>query len=77
MAQQDKAVLAKLFKAEAKGKLKQNAKQTVQEAGGSAELATFFDGLSDQEIETLFKTWNEMDRMGIKGTVDGATASFL
>lgn len=77
MAHEDKAVLAKLFKAEAKGKLKQNAKQTVQEAGGSPELATFFDSLSDQEIETLFKTWNEMDRMGIKGTVDGATASFL
>jgi hypothetical protein len=77
MAQQDKAVLAKLFKAEAKAKLKQNAKQTVQDAGGSPDLANFFDGLSDQEIETLFKTWNEMDRMGVKGTVDGATASFL
>jgi hypothetical protein len=77
MAQQDKAVLAKLFKPEAKAKLKQNAKQTVEDAGGSPDLARFFDGLSDQEIETLFKTWKEMDRMGVTGTVDGATASFL
>jgi hypothetical protein len=77
MAQSDAKILAKLFRAEEKAKLKQNAKQTVQDAGGSDELGKFFDDLSDQEIETLFKTWNEMDRMGIKGTVDGATVSFL
>lgn len=77
MAQSDAKVLAKLFKAEAKDKLKQNARDAVSEAGGSEELAAFFDRLSDDQIETLFMTWQEMDRMGIKGKADDATVSFL
>jgi hypothetical protein len=77
MAQQDAAVLAKLFKAEAKGKLKQDARSAVKEAGGSDDLADFFDRLDDQQIETLFTTYEAMDRMGIKGKADGATVSFL
>lgn len=77
MAQNDAAILAKLFKAEAKGKLKQDARSAVKDAGGSDELATFFDSLDDQQIETLFMTYETMDRMGIKGKVDGATVSFL
>jgi hypothetical protein len=77
MAQSDAKVLAKLFKAEAKGKLKQNARDAVKEAGGSDELAAFFDRLSDDQIETLFMTWQEMDRIGVKGKADDATVSFL
>lgn len=77
MAQSDAKVLAKLFKAEAKGKLKKNARDAVKEAGGSDELAAFFDRLSDDQIETLFMTWQEMDRIGVKGKADDATVSFL
>lgn len=77
MAQSDAKVLAKLFREEAKAKLKQDRKGTVKDAGGSDELGDFFDGLSEQEIETLFKTWDAMDRMGLKGAADGATVSFL
>lgn len=77
MAQSDAKVLAKLFKAEAKGKLKQNARDAVKEAGGSDELAAFFDRLSDDQIETLFMTWQEMDRIGVTGKADDATVSFL
>jgi general stress protein 26 len=77
MAQQDAAILAQLFKAESKGKLKQDARRAVKDAGGSDELADFFHSLDDPQIETLFTTYEAMDRMGIKGKADGATVSFL
>ena len=77
MAKSDAKVLAKLFKAEAKGKLKQNARGAVKDAGGSDELADFFDRLSDDQIETLFMTWQEMDRIGVTGKADDVTVSFL
>jgi hypothetical protein len=77
MAQRDAAILAKLFKAEAKGKLKQDARSAVKDAGGSDELADFFNSLDDQQIEALFMTYEAMDRMDIKGKADGATVSFL
>lgn len=77
MAKSDAKVLAKLFKAEAKGKLKQNPSEAVKEAGGSADLAAFFAGLSGDQIETLFTTYEAMDKMDIKGKVDDVTVSFL
>lgn len=77
MARPDAILLANLFRQEARGKLRENARSAVQDAGGSSELAEFFDSLSDQEIETLIKTWDAMDRMNIKGKADGATVSFL
>ncbi|HEU6444314.1 MAG TPA: hypothetical protein VFL61_04580 [Gaiellaceae bacterium] len=77
MAKSDAKVLAKLLKAETKGKLKQSPTDTVKEAGGSDELAAFFARLSDDQIETLFMTCGEMTKMGITGKVDDATVCFL
>lgn len=77
MAQADAEKLATLFERQARPKLRQNAKKAVQDAGGSSDLAEFFDGLSTQEINTLIKTWDEMQRLNITGAADGETVSFL
>lgn len=77
MAKKDAEKLANLFRPEARGKLKQDSKGAAKDAGGSDELADFFDSLSDQEIDTLTKTWDAMQRLDITGKADGATVSFL
>lgn len=77
MAKSDAKVLAKLFKEESKGKLKENPSDAVKQAGGSDELAAFFSRLTPDQLETLFMTYQEMDKMGVKGMADDSTVSFL
>lgn len=76
MAKKDADALAAMF--QDKGKLRQDAKKAAKDAGGSDEIAEFFGGLDDTEVETLVKTWDELGRLGLKGKSDGgATVTFL
>ena len=72
---EDAAALEKMFTD--KGKLRQNAKGAAKQAGASDELAEFFGSLSETEVETLIKTRDKMDSLGLKGKSDGATVTFL
>jgi hypothetical protein len=72
---EDAAALAKMFTD--KGKLRESAKNAAKQAGASDELADFFGSLSDAEVETLIKTRDKMDALGLKGKSDGATVTFL
>jgi hypothetical protein len=75
VAQKDAAALAEMFKN--KGELRRDAKRAAKQAGASDELAEFFDGLSEPELDTLIKTWDKMDELDLKGKSGGATVSFL
>lgn len=74
---QDALAIDKMFR-QAGGTLKkENAKKAAKDAGASDQVAQFFDDLSQAEIDTLTKTWNKMDQLGVKAKADGATVTFF
>jgi hypothetical protein len=77
VAHKDAASLAKLFKKGAREKLVHDPKGAAQDAGASAELATFLDGLSSDQRQVLVATWDHMSKRGVTADVDGETVSFL
>jgi hypothetical protein len=74
---QDALAIDKMFR-QAGGTLKkENAKKAAKDAGASDQVAQFFDGLSQAEIDTVNKAWKKMDELGVKAKADGATVTFF
>jgi hypothetical protein len=76
MAEQDAEAIDKMFR-QSKAKLKEDARKAAKDAGASDDVANFFGSLTQPEIDTLTKTWDAMDRMGVKAKADGATVTFF